>query len=243
MEQKVVIVTGASRGIGREIASLLAKEGNRVIANYNQSFEAACQLKNELEEMGTQIDIFKCDVSKREEVCKMVDFAMSQYGRIDVLVNNAGVDNEKMFLDITDDDWNYIMQNNLYSAFCTTQEVIKYMLKQKSGCIINISSIYGTAGGSCDVHYSASKAGINGLTKALAKEFGLSNIRINAIAPGAILTDMTANVTEEDWEEVKKEIPLAKIGMPKDIAKCVKWLVEDDYTTGQIIEINGGWNM
>lgn len=243
MEPKVVIVTGASRGIGREIASLLAKDGNQVIANYNKSFDAAHQLKNELKDLGVEIDIFQCDVSKREEVRKMVDFVIHQYGRIDVLVNNAGVDNEKMFLDITDDDWNDIMQNNLYSAFCTTQEVMKYMLKQKSGCIINISSIYGTAGGSCDVHYSASKAGINGMTKALAKEFGLSNIRVNAIAPGAILTDMTANVTEEDWKEVKKEIPLAKIGIPKDIAKCVKWLVEDDYTTGQIIEINGGWNM
>ena len=117
------------------------------------------------------------------------------------------------------------------------------MLGRKNGSIINISSIYGTAGGACDVHYSASKAGINGLTRALAKEFGLSNIRVNAIAPGAILTDMTANISDEDWNEVKKEIPLNKIGVPEDIAKCVKWLIDDEYTTGQIIEINGGWNM
>jgi len=148
-----------------------------------------------------------------------------------------------MFVDITDDDWNYIMQNNLYSVFCCTQETIKYMLNQKSGNIINISSIYGTSGGSCDVHYSASKAAINGMTKALAKEYGLSNIRVNAIAPGAILTDMTKNVSDEDWGEVKKEIPLGRIGKTIDIARCVKWLVDDEYTTGQVIEVNGGWNM
>lgn len=243
MNKKVILVTGASRGIGREIASVLAKEGNIVIANYNKSEGKAIEFQNELKELGINIDIFKADVSKRNEVKSMVDFIINKYGKIDVLVNNAGVDDEKMFLDITDENWNYIMQNNLYSVFCCSQEAIRYMLNQKSGCIINISSIYGVSGGSCDVHYSASKAGINGMTKALAKEFGLSNIRVNSIAPGAILTDMTANVTEEDWNEVKKEIPINKIGRTIDIARCVKWLVEDEYTTGQVIEINGGWNM
>lgn len=243
MGKQVILVTGASRGIGREIAKTLAKEGNIVIANYNKSAEKALELRNELKEEGIEIDIFKCDVSNREEVKKMVDFVINKYEKIDVLVNNAGVDNEKMFIDITDDDWDYIIQNNLYSVFCCTQEVIKHMLSRKCGSIINISSIYGTTGGSCDVHYSTSKAGINGMTKALAREFGLSNIRVNAIAPGAILTDMTSNITDEEWEEVKKEIPLNKIGKTEDIARCVKWLVEDEYTTGQIIEINGGWNM
>lgn len=241
MEKKIVLVTGASRGIGREIAKTLAKDGNIVIANYNKSEKKAFELQEELKYF--EIDIFKCDVSRRNEVKSMIDYVVAKYGKIDVLVNNAGIDDEKMFIDITDEDWNYIMQNNLYSVFCCTQEAIKYMISQKSGNIINISSIYGTSGGSCDVHYSASKAAINGMTKALAKEYGLSNIRVNAIAPGAILTDMTANVSESDWEEVKKEIPLGKIGVPEDIAKCVKWLVEDNYTTGQIIEINGGWNM
>lgn len=243
MEKKVVIVTGASRGIGREIARTLAQAGNKVIANYYKSEKQAIELKNELMEQECEIEIFKADVSKREDVKKMIDFSIKQYGKIDVLVNNAGIDDEKMFLDITDADWNEMMQNNLYSVFCCTQETMKHMLNQKSGCIINISSIYGTSGGSCDVHYSASKAAINGMTKALAKEFGLSNIRVNSIAPGAILTDMTANVTDEDWEEVKKEIPLNKIGKTQDIARCVKWLIEDEYTTGQVIEINGGWNM
>ena len=239
MEKKVVIVTGASRGIGREIAKELANEGNYVIANFNKSEKEAQNLKNEF----NNIDIFKCDVSKRDEVKNMVNFAIEKYGKIDVLVNNAGIDDEKLFLDITDTDWNYMMQNNLYSVFCCTQEVMKYMINQKNGCVINISSIYGTSGGACDVHYSTTKAGINGMTKALAKEFGLSNIRVNAIAPGAILTDMTSNLTQEDWTEVKKEITLGTIGRTTDISKCVKWLVEDTYTTGQIIEINGGWNM
>lgn len=240
MSQKVVIVTGASRGIGREIAKTLAKDGNHVIANYNQSSEAALHLQNELKEAGLDIDIFKCDVSKRQDVQNMIHFTINKYGKIDVLINNAGVDQTKLFTDITDADWNWIIQNNLYSVFCCSQEVIKYMLHEKSGCIINISSIFGRIGGSCEAHYSCSKAGIDGLTKSLAKELSLSHIRVNSIAPGAIDTDMNKNV---DYEEVKKEIPLAKIGTPNDIAKCVKWLMEDEYTTGQIIEINGGWNM
>lgn len=243
MEKKVIIVTGASRGIGREIAKVLAEAGNIVIANYNKSEGKARELQNELAESGIDIDIFKCDVSKREEVKSIVDFATQKYGRIDVLVNNAGVDAEKLFTDITDEDWNYIMQNNLYSVFCCTQEVVKHMINQKSGSVINISSIYATNGGACDVHYSASKGAVNGMTRALAKELGLSNIRVNAVAPGAILTDMTAGVSDEDWAEVKKEIPLAKIGRPIDIARCVKWLVEDEYTTGQVVEVNGGWHV
>ena len=240
MHKKVILITGASRGIGREIAKTLAKEGNYVIANYYKSEEKAIQLQNELKEFGYEIDIFKCDVSKREEVKKMIDFVIKKYGKIDVLVNNAGIDQVKLFTDISDDDWNNIIQNNLYSVFCCTQETIKYMLSEKSGCVINISSIFGRIGGACEVHYSVSKAGIDGMTKALAKEFGLSNIRINSIAPGIIDTDMNQNV---NYEEMKAEIPLGKIGKTMDIAKCVKWLIEDEYTTGQIIEINGGWNI
>lgn len=170
MNQKVILVTGASRGIGREIAKILTKEGNIVIANYYKSKERALDFQKELQELGYQIDIFQCDVSKREEVKKMVDFVIQQYGKIDVLVNNAGVDQVKLFTEITDDDWDYIMQNNLYSVFCCTQETVKYMINQKSGCVINISSIFGRIGGACEVHYSVSKAGIDGMTKALAKE-------------------------------------------------------------------------
>ncbi len=170
MEKRVILVTGASRGIGREIAKCLALEGNMVIANYCNSEDKAIQLKNELDEAGCKIDIFQADVSKREEVKSMIDFVIKRYGKIDVLVNNAGIDQVKLFTDITDEDWNCIMQNNLYSVFCCTQEVVKYMISEKSGCVINISSIFGRIGGACEVHYSVSKAGIDAMTKALAKE-------------------------------------------------------------------------
>ena len=170
----------------------------------------------------------------------MIDYVISKYGKIDILINNAGISQEKMFQDITDEDWDEIIKVNLYSVFSVTQEVIKNMLKNKEGCIINISSIYGINGGSCAVTYSATKAGIDGMTKALAKELGPSNIRVNSIAPGCMDTDMNSYLTEQEWEEIKNETPLQKIGKGIDIAKCVEWLVEDNFTTGQVISINGG---
>ena len=234
---KIILVTGASKGIGREIAKELAKEGNKVIANFFKSEELAHTLQSECE----NIDIYKADVSNRIEVQAMIDYIINKYGRIDVLVNNAGIDEYKLFTDITDDDWNRMINTNLYSAFCVSQEVVKHMIHEKSGCIINISSIWGVVGGACEVHYSVSKAGINGLTKALAKELGPSNIRVNAIAPGVIDTDMNKNLSKEDMQSIINETPLEKIGKPEDIAKCVKWLVDDEFTTGQIISLNGGW--
>ena len=236
---KVILVTGASRGIGNNIARTLAQE-NIVIANYNKSQNEAIKLKEDLKKENINIDIIKADVSKREDVKKIIDFTVDKYGKIDILVNNAGINQEKMFQDITDEDWDNVVKVNLYSVFCITQETIKYMLKQKSGCIINISSIYGINGGSCAVAYSATKAGIDGMTKALAKELGPSNIRINSIAPGCMNTDMNAYLTKEEWEEIKNETPLEKIGEGIDIAKCVEWLIEDNFTTGQVISINGG---
>ena len=241
MENKVIIVTGASRGIGRAIATMLAENNYKVIANYNNSLLEAEQLQKKLKEKNIEIDIFKADVSKRNEVQNLVNFALHKYGKIDVLINNAGIDQEKLFQDITDDDWKQIIDVNLYSVFCTTQEVIKDMIKNQSGCIINISSIYGITGGSYAVAYSASKAGIDGLTKSLAKELGPSNIRVNSIAPGCINTDMNKHLSSEDWNEIRNQTPLQKIGESIDIARCVKWLVEDNFTTGQVIAIDGGW--
>ena len=238
--EKIAIVTGGSRGIGRAIVVALARKGIKVIANYNKSEEKAKQVKAELEKENLQIDIFKADVSKREEVKEMVAYTIKKYGRIDILVNNAGINQEKLFQDITDEDWENVMNGNLYSAFCTTQEVVQFMINQKSGCIINISSIYGINGGSYAVAYSATKAGMDGMTKALAKELGPSNIRVNSIAPGCMNTDMNAYLTEEEWEEIKQETPLERIGEGVDIAKCAEWLVEDEFTTGQVISINGG---
>ena len=203
--EKVAIITGASRGIGREIAKSLAKQDIKVIANYNNSAEKAIELKKELEAEGILIDIVKADVSKRKEIKNLVKYAIENYGKIDILINNAGISEYKLFTDETDEDWNRVINTNLYSAFATSQEVIPNMIKNKNGCIINISSVWGMVGASMEVLYSVSKAGINGLTKALAKELGPSNIRVNAIAPGIVDTDMCKNFTKEELEDIKEE--------------------------------------
>lgn len=234
---KIAIVTGAAKGIGRSIAEELSKQGIKVIANYNTSEIQAKELK----EKNPEIDIFQADISKREEVKKIIDYTINKYGKIDILVNNAGIAETKLFTDVTDEDWNKIINNNLYSAFCMTQEVLPNMIHNKMGCIINISSVWGIVGSSCESIYSISKAGIDAMTKSLAKELGPSNIRVNSIAPGFIDTDMNKNYSKEDIESIEEEIPLGKVGDTASISKCVNWLVNDDYTTGQVISINGGW--
>ena len=215
---KVAIITGSSRGIGREIAKTLARKGINVVANYNKSEEAAKDLKQELEEEGIKIDIIKADVSKREDAKKLVEFTLNKYGKVDILINNAGISEYKLFTDETDEDWNKIINTNLYSAFAMSQEVIPNMVHNKSGCIINMSSAWGVVGGSLEVIYSVSKAGLDGLTKALAKELGPSNIRVNSIAPGMIYTKMNEKFSKEELKEIEEEIPLGKIGKPSDIA-------------------------
>lgn len=239
--KKIAIITGASRGIGREIAKTLAKEGMQVIANYNNSEQKALELKKELNDENINIDIFKADISKREEAKELVNYTLCKYGKIDILINNAGIAEFKEFTQITDEDWNEMISTNLNSVFIMSQEVVKNMIHNKNGCIINISSIWGLVGSSCEVHYSTAKAGINGMTKALAKELGPSNIRVNAIAPGIINTEMNNDIKKEDIEIIENDTPLGRIGKTEDIAKCVKWLVEDSFTTGQIISVNGGW--
>lgn len=240
-KQKIAIVTGASRGIGREVAKELAESGITVIANYNKSEEEAKKLQQELEEQNFKLEIVKADVSKREDVKKLVEYTIEKYGKIDILINNAGISEYKLFTDETDEDWDKLINTNLYSAFAMSQEVIPNMVHNKKGCIINISSIWGIVGGSLEVLYSISKAGLDGMTKALAKELGPSNIRVNSIAPGMINTKMNSKFTEKEIEEIKEEIPLERLGNSQDIAKCVKWLIDDNYTTGQVISINGGW--
>ena len=235
--EKVILITGASRGIGREIAEKLAQKGYQVIANYNKSEKNAQELKEEY----PNIDIYKADVSKREEVQKMIEYIINKYKKIDVLINNAGISSSGLFTEVTDEEWNRIINNDLYSVFCTTQEVLSNMIMRKQGCIINISSVWGLVGSSCETIYSVAKAGVDGMTKSLAKELGPSNIRVNSIAPGIKDTDMNANYTVEEIEEIKEEIPLERIGKKTDISKCVEWLIDDEYTTGQIISINGGW--
>ena len=242
-ESKIIIVTGASRGIGRELAKELAKKEYTIIANYNKSEKQAQELKDELEKENINIDIFKADVSKRTEAQKLVEYTIKKYGKIDVLINNAGISQIKEFTQLTDEDWNYMINTNLNSVFYMTQESCKNMIHNKKGCIINISSIWGVIGASCEVHYSVSKAGIDSMTKSLAKELGPSNIRINSIAPGIINTEMNKHLGKEEIKNIKEEIPLEKIGNAIDIERCVEWLIKDEYTTGQIISINGGWGI
>ena len=240
---KTVIVTGGSRGIGAAIVVELAKNNYNVVLNYNNSEEKAKKIQKELKEQGINIEIFKADVSKREDVKKLVKFTIEKYNNIDILINNAGIDQIKPFMDITNEDWNKIIQTNLNSVFYCSQEVLKNMIHNKKGCIINISSIWGITGASCEVAYSVSKAGIDGMTKALAKEMGLSNIRVNSIAPGIVDTDMNKELSFEELQELKNEIPLGRVAAPEEIVKSVKWLIDDEYVTGQIISVNGGWNI
>lgn len=238
---KVIIITGASRGIGRCIAENLAKKGYIVVANYNKSENEAIQLKANLKNENINIDIFKADVSNRAEVKNLIEYTITKYKKIDCIINNAGIDQIKMFLDITDNDWNNMLNNNLNSVFYMCQEALPYMIHEKSGSIINISSIWGQIGASCESAYSVSKAGVDALTKSLAKELGPSNIRVNSIAPGIIDTEMNNNITKEEKEKIIEEIPLQKIGKSIDITKCIEWLIADEYVTGQVIGINGGW--
>lgn len=236
-----IIITGGSRGIGKCLVENLARDGHNILLNYNKSEKQAKKIQEDLKAEGIIIEIFKADVSKKIEVKALVEFALKKWENIDVLVNNAGIAKLQMFQDITEDDWNEIINTNLKSAFYTTQAVLPNMLHRKDGIIINISSIWGLVGASCETVYSISKAGLDAMTKSLAKELGPSNIRINSIAPGVIDTEMNSKLDEHIKNEIKAETPLGKIGKPIDIYKCVKWLIEDEFTTGQIISVNGGY--
>ena len=238
-QTKVAIVTGSSRGIGAEIVKTLSSNNYSVILNYNKSKELAEKISTELK----NVYPFKADVSNYVDVKKLVDFAITKFGKIDLLVNNAGIDLVKTITDTTPQDFDNVLKTNLYSAFYTSKDVSKYMINQKSGHIINISSIWGITGASCEMAYSVSKAGLDAMTKSLAKELGLSNIRVNSIAPGIIDTEMNSFLTEKEKNELYEEIPLKKMGTTNDIASCVLFLENNPYITGQIIQVNGGWNM
>lgn len=240
---KNVIITGGSQGIGKNIVYTLAREGYNIIFTYNSSEKEAKKIREELLSESCNVEIFKADLSKKEEIDELVKFSINKFKNIDVLINNVGISQIKLFTEITEEDWNTMVATNLSSVFFVTQGIAKNMINNQSGCIINISSIWGDIGASCEVHYSAVKSGVNGFTKALAKELGLSGIRVNAVSPGIIDTKMNEHLSKEDIEELKEEIPLRKIGRTEDISKCIRWLIEDEYTTGQIISINGGWGI
>ncbi len=239
---KTAIITGASRGIGRKTAKLLAQNGYAVLINYHKNKEMAQKLCRELTDEGFYAKIFGADVSQPDLVKQMVDFAMKTFGKIDLLVNNAAVAKQQLFSDITLADWRETFSVNVDGMFLCTKEVLPHMIHEKSGSIVNISSMWGITGGSCEVAYSASKAAVIGLTKSLAKEVGLSGIRVNCVAPGVIDTDMNGHLSPEDMNALREETPLNCIGTVQDVAEAVLFLASDKakFITGQVLQVNGG---
>ncbi|MBR5495803.1 MAG: SDR family oxidoreductase [Oscillospiraceae bacterium] len=242
--KKIALVTGASGDIGRQIAIDLANDGYIVVINYNNSQYGADLALEEIISNGGEAYALKADISDRAQVDEMVEEVLACYGKIDLLVNNAGIAKQNMFQDITQDEWDRIFDINVKGTFNCTQAVIKGMIANHSGNIINISSIWGISGASCEVAYSTSKAAIIGFTKALAQEVAPSNIRVNCVAPGVIDTKMNAQLSQEDMDALCEQTPLGKIGMPEDVSQAVLFLANDDkagFITGQIISPNGGF--
>lgn len=239
---KVAFVTGGAKGIGSAIVKRLIKDGYKVAFTYNNSEEKAKSLVNEL---GEDCKAYKLDITDSNAVNSVIADVEKNFGEICVLVNNAGIAEQVLFTDITDEMWHKMIETNLSGAFYCSRAVLKYMINRKSGKIINISSIWGETGGSCEVHYSAAKAGLIGMTKALAKEVGLSGITVNCVSPGVILTDMTSQFNKETMNELKGETPLNRIGTPEDVAGAVAFLAstDADFITGQDLAVNGGMNI
>ncbi len=239
---KTAVITGAAKGIGAAIAISFAKAGFRVVINYNKSQERAaalCKILNDT--YPTEAVCIQADVSTPQGAKKLISESLSAFGDIDVLVNNAGIAQQKLFTDITDEDWNNMISTNLSSVFYVCREAVPFMVSRKQGSIVNISSIWGETGGSCEVHYSAAKAGIIGLTKALAKELAPSNITVNCVCPGVIRTDMLSSFSEEDLAALAEETPVMRLGTPKDVADAVLFLgTNSGFVTGQTLGVNGG---
>ena len=239
MSEKLALVTGASRGIGRAIALELAKSGYDLALNYAGNTEAAQKTLEDVKAYGVDAQIYKFDVSNMQEVEENISKIFEKFQRIDVLVNNAGITRDDLFIRMTQEKWEAVINTNLNSAFYVTKPVSKIMMKQRSGAIINTTSVVGLYGNAGQANYSAAKAGLIGFTKSLAKELGSRGIRVNAVAPGFIETDMTKDLPNID--EMLKLIPLKRLGTPEDIAKAVKFLALDaQYMTGQVLEVDGG---
>ena len=244
-ENKIVLVTGAGRGIGASIAKRFASEGAEVIVNYSGNDEAAQKTVDEITATGGQAQKYKCSVNDSESVKVMIDEIIKEFGRIDILVNNAGITKDGLMLRMTDEDFDRVIDVNLKGTFNCTKYVSKYMLKQKSGKIINISSVVGLSGNAGQVNYSASKAGIIGITKSAAKELSSRGITVNAVAPGYVDTDMTKVLSDNIRNEILKNIPLQRMGNVEDISNCVAFLASEDssYITGQVISVDGGMHI
>lgn len=243
--QKTVLITGGSGGIGGAMAAAFAKDGYNVAVHYHKKEERARRLCEALEaEYGVRCSPFQADISDSSSVRCMFDEADSVFGGIDVLINNAGTAQQKLFTDISDEEWRRMTGVNLDGVFFCCREALKrYFLPRHSGVILNISSMWGQAGASCEVHYSAAKAGVIGLTKALAKEVGLSGIRVNCVAPGVVMTDMMRGFDSDTLASLREETPLNTLGTPEDIAEAALFLCSDraGFITGQVLGVNGGF--
>ena len=240
--EKTALVTGAGRGIGGAIAIALAENGMNVVVNYNGSADKAEETAEIIRGMGVKAVAYKCNVADFEECKKMIDDVIAEFGRIDVLVNNAGITRDNLLMKMSEDDFDSVIGINLKGAFNTTKHVSKYLLKQKAGKIINISSVSGILGNPGQANYSASKAGVIGLTKSTARELASRGITCNAIAPGFIETDMTSAMNEQVIEKSVEMIPLKRIGKAEEIAHMAAFLASEkaDYITGQVFAVDGG---
>lgn len=245
LKGKVAFVTGGSRGIGREIALELARQGAHVAINYAGNKEKAEAVADEIREIGQEAIVLQGDVSDQESVQAMIKAALSHFNKIDILVNNAGITKDNLLMRMKEEDWDAVMNTNLKGVFLCTKAVVRQMMKQRSGSIINISSIVGVSGNPGQANYVAAKAGVIGFTKTAAKELASRGITVNAIAPGFIATDMTDVLTEDLKADMLKQIPLGYLGKPNDIAKVVVFLASDDasYMTGQTLHVDGGMVM
>lgn len=244
-EGKIAIITGSGKGIGKEIALELVKGGAKCVINYASSAAGAEQTVNQIKEMGGDAYAYKCDVSDYAEVEKMMADVLEHYGRIDILVNNAGITKDNLMLKMTEEDFEAVIDINLKGAFNCMKAVTKPMMKQRYGRIINITSIVGVIGNAGQVNYSASKAGMIGMTKSAARELASRNITVNAVAPGFIQTDMTDVLSDAVKEQLLNQIPMKKLGQTSDIANAVCFLADEkaSYITGQVLNVNGGMAM
>lgn len=239
---KTALVTGASRGIGRAAALKLASDGYAVAVNYNKNTAAAEEVCRLINENGGNAAVFQADVADKAAVNKMLEDINKQFGTVDVLVNNAGVARQIMFCDIDEKEWDRIFDIDVKGVYNVTQAVIDGMVHKKSGRIINISSMWGLTGASCEVHYSSAKAAVIGMTKALAKELGPSGITVNCIAPGVIATEMNGSLDEETMECLRQETPLMRVGKPEDVAEAISFFASEgaSFITGQVLSVDGG---